>query len=113
MRVVRNRILPLGRSYGAINLFGVLFAKQDMHITPEVINHEAIHTAQMRELLYLPFYIIYVLEWLVRLVQSRGNLTRAYYAISFEREAYRHGDDLTYLSNRRRYAQWRRQNYKL
>lgn len=100
-------MLPIGRGFGAINLFGVLFAKRDMRLTPEVINHERIHTAQMRELLYVPFYVIYVLEWLMRMIQSRGRLYKAYYNISFEKEAYRHGDNLQYLNHRRRFAQWR------
>ncbi len=108
MKVIRNRLLPIGRNYGAINLFGVLFAKHDMRITSEVINHETIPTRQMRELLYLPFYIIYVFEWLIRLVQKRGRTFEAYMAISFEREAYDHGRDTGYLSHRKPYAQWRR-----
>ena len=55
MKVIRNRFLPIGRRYGAINLFGILFAKHDMALTPEVMNHESIHTAQIRELLWVPF----------------------------------------------------------
>lgn len=107
MRVIRNSILPIGKGFGAINLFGVLFAKTDMNLTREVINHEKIHTAQMRELLYVPFYLIYVLEWLIRLVQFRGKVYESYYNISFEKEAYRHGEDLDYLKHRRRFSQWR------
>lgn len=108
MKVIRNGILPIGKDYGAINLFGVLFAKRDMRITPEVINHELIHTAQMRELLFIPFYLIYVLEWLWRLFQCHGDSFAAYKRISFEREAYAYGPDLTYLCRRRKFAQWRR-----
>lgn len=108
MKVIRNRLLPVGRRYGAINLFGIIFAKYDLRLSDELLNHEAIHTRQMRELFYLPFYIIYVAEWLIRLVQKRGNIYNAYMAISFEREAYKHGDDLRYLALRRPYAQWRR-----
>lgn len=107
MRVIRNSIIPIGKGFGAINLFGVLFAKKDMRLTLEVINHEKIHTAQMRELLYLPFYLAYVMEWLVRMIQYRGKIYKAYYNISFEKEAYRNGDDLTYLNRRCRYAQWK------
>ncbi len=106
MKVILNNIIPFGR-FGAINLFGVLFAKHTMSLTPEVINHEEIHTRQMRELLYIPFYIVYVLEWGLRLIKNRGNFYRSYREISFEREAYSHGDDLSYLHRRKPYAQWK------
>ncbi|MBO5445299.1 MAG: hypothetical protein J5995_08170 [Muribaculaceae bacterium] len=111
--MVRNSIIPIGKGFGAINLFGILFVKPDMRLTPELINHERIHTAQMRELLYVPFYIIYVLEWICRLVQCRGNSQKAYYMISFEREAYAHGADLDYLKSRPHFAQWRKHPQKI
>lgn len=107
MKVIRNSLLPIGKRYGAINIFGILFAKRDMRLSPEVINHERIHTAQMRELLYLPFYFFYVLEWLWRLIQCRGDSYAAYRRLSFEREAYAYGPDLSYLPHRRHFAQWR------
>ncbi|MDE6535355.1 MAG: hypothetical protein K2K82_05020 [Muribaculaceae bacterium] len=65
-----------------------------------MINHERIHDAQQRELLYIPFYILYLLEYLVRLIQFR-NHKKAYYGISFEREAYANDRDFGYLANRR------------
>ncbi len=107
MKVIRNNIIPFGRNYGAINLFGVVFAKRDMRLTPETINHEAIHTAQMRELLFIPFYAIYFFEWLLRLIKPRGNAYKAYLRISFEREAYTHAADMSYLRRRKRFAQWK------
>lgn len=79
-------------------------------MTPRMINHEAIHSRQMRELLYLPFYLLYVLEWLVRLVQFRGNSFQAYKHISHEMEAYSHDADPDYLRRRRPFAMWRRNN---
>lgn len=103
MKIIRNRLIPFP-GFGAINLFGVVFAKPWMRMSPEKINHEAIHSAQMRELLYLPFYIIYFIEWIWRLLQGKGN---AYRALSFEREAYDHEDDLEYLRRRGRFAMWR------
>lgn len=86
-----------------LNLFGTLWARDTSWIDKYVINHERIHDAQQRELLYLPFYILYIVEWLFRLVQFR-NFRKAYRGISFEREAYAHGHDLGYLSGRRHYA---------
>lgn len=107
MLIIRNRLLPIGRRFAAINLFGVLFVKPGVRISPTLLQHEAIHSRQMRELLWLPFYIAYVLEWLWLLVKYRGNAHRAYRSISHEREAYRHQDTPRYLSSRPRFAQWR------
>lgn len=101
MLIVRNSFLP-GKRYAAINLCGVLFCRRDTLVTPVMINHERIHTAQMLEMGILPFYIWYLVEWLIK-VPTPG---RAYMRISFEREAYRHEHDLEYLSHRRLYAWW-------
>ncbi len=100
MKVIRNRIIPFG-NYFAINLFGIIFAKGECD--SRMLNHEYIHTLQMRDMLYIPFYIWYVLEWAVRLIQY-GDARQSYLNISFEREAYRHGNDLTYPGRRRRFA---------
>ena len=100
MKIIRNRYLPPLRRHAAINLFGVFFVHPEVAITERLINHERIHTAQMRELGYLPFYLIYLVEWLVRLVM-RGN---AYLSIGFEREAYKHEGDYRYLNHRKHYA---------
>ena len=86
-----------------INIFGTLWTRDKSWIDRCVVNHELIHTAQQKELLFVPFYITYVLEWLVRLLQYR-NRHDAYVNISFEREAYANGHDLTYLSRRRRFG---------
>ncbi|MDE6561093.1 MAG: hypothetical protein K2K75_06920 [Muribaculaceae bacterium] len=86
-----------------LNLFGTFWARDTSWIDRFVINHERIHTAQMRELLFIPFYIFYVLEWLIRIIQFR-DAHKAYLNISFEREAYTHGHDLEYLKQRRHFA---------
>ena len=100
MKIVRSRYLPPLRRHVAINLFGVFFVHPEVEVNERIINHERIHTAQMRELGYLPFYLIYLIEWLIRLV-LKGN---AYMSIGFEREAYRHEHDHNYLENRKHYA---------
>lgn len=102
-RIVKCRWMPKGI---CLNLFGTFWARDTSWIDRYVINHERIHTAQQRELLFIPFYIVYLLEWLVRIAQYR-NFYQAYRNISFEREAYTHGNDLTYLPRRSRYA-WMR-----
>lgn len=103
MKIIYKGIFPF-RGFSAINLFGVVFARREYRPLPTAtIRHETIHTAQMRELLYVGFYLCYLAEWLVRLFR-KGN---AYRTISFEREAYAHQFDPGYLKARRRWAQWR------
>jgi len=104
MKIIYNRILPVP-GFVCINLFGVLFVRRGKTLSAATINHEAIHTAQMRELGYVLFYVIYVLEWLYRLLTHTRT---AYRGISFEREAYAHQADVDYLATRRRFAQWRK-----
>ena len=86
-----------------MNLFGLLLARDKSLIDRFVLNHESIHTKQQKELLFIPFYILYILEWLFRLLQYR-NQHEAYMNISFEREAYKYGHDLSYLSKRKAYS---------
>ena len=67
------------------------------------MRHERIHTRQMVEPLVILFYLLYIIEWLVRLAICR-NAERAYRSISFEQEAYGHQDDPEYLQRRKPYA---------
>ncbi len=98
--IVRSKLIPDGI---CLNLFGMFWTRNPEWIDRYVINHEKIHTAQQRELLFVPFYILYLIEWCIRLMQF-GSWKQAYYNISFEREAYRHGKDLTYLERRPLYS---------
>ena len=108
--VIKSCLVPKGF---CVNLFGTLWARDTSWLDRYVVNHERIHTAQQRELLFVPFYVLYLLEWLGRFLQY-GHWYRAYKNISFEREAYTHGGDLTYLARRRHYGWLRylRQNKK-
>ena len=99
-RVFKIRRHPFGGNFLAINLFGFIFALRDL--SPRELNHERIHTAQQRELLYLPFFLWYVTEWIVLCLKYRDML-KAYYHIRFEQEAYRHEGDPTYLNHRCHY----------
>ena len=101
MKIVRTTILPF-RGFSAINLLGVLFVHPGVYLSNELMNHERIHSAQQREMLFVFFYLTYLVEWLMRL-PMRGN---AYRNISFEREAYANQRNLDYLEARRPYA-WR------
>ena len=67
----------------------------------QTIQHEMIHARQQLEMLILPFYIWYLIEWLIRLVI---NFKMAYMSVSFEREAYQNDDSPVYWQNRKRFA---------
>lgn len=78
--------------------FIVLSYKQDLE-NVVLINHEKIHIRQQIELLVLPFFLWYGIEYLIRLFQFR-NWKAAYLNISFEREAYQNEKNLHYLKQR-------------
>lgn len=101
MKIIENSLIPF-KGFLAINIFGVIFIREGGVLNEVVLNHEQIHTAQMKELGYVGFYILYLIEWIIRLFINKN----AYKSISFEKEAYENERNLDYLSNRRHYAQW-------
>lgn len=105
MKVIYNRLLP-PKGFKAINLFGVVLVRKGCRMTATDLNHEAIHTAQMHELLYVPFYLLYVLEWLW-LLPRYPKRHEAYRRISFEREAYAHQAEPDYLKTRPMFNQYK------
>jgi hypothetical protein len=101
MKIIYNKFIPF-KGFSAINLFGVVFARKEYGTLHwQTMNHELIHTAQMKELFYIFFYLFYVLEWLVKLCFYGS---KAYYHISFEKEAYAHQNDAGYLTGRKKYT---------
>ena len=119
MKIIRNKFIPFS-GYKAINLFGVLFVRNNAKIDDVTMNHEKIHTCQFIEVLiislcltlpliviswWIPllsfgiYYIMYVLEWLIKL--PKGN---AYRRLSFEREAYTNQSNMEYLKKRKAFA---------
>ena len=102
MKIIKNKIIP-PRGFTYVNLFGVLFTRRDKKISDKTLNHEMIHTEQMKEMLYIFFYLWYVVEWFIRLLMLRDS-HKAYRAISFEREAYANQENLAYREGRKRYS---------
>ena len=103
MKVIYNKILPF-KGFVAMNLFGVLFARKEYQpLGKYTLNHEAIHSKQIFELLIIGFYLIYFIEYILRAIQH-GNLHTAYRNISFEREAYQNEKSKTYLQKRKHFA---------
>ncbi len=64
-----------------------------------LLNHEKIHIRQQIELLILPFYLWYLIEFVIRFAQYKDRKL-AYLNISFEREAYQNEVNLDYLEQR-------------
>ena len=101
MKIVYNNIIP-AKGYKAIYLFGVVFARKGTTLNEVDVNHESIHTAQMKELLYVGFYLLYMAMFIWQFVKLR-DCHKAYRAVPFEKEAYAHEKEKDYLKNRKRY----------
>ncbi|WP_298510055.1 hypothetical protein [uncultured Kordia sp.] len=99
MVFISKYIVP--RGFRGITLYPFIFLRyaEDKR-NAILIHHERIHLRQQLELLILPFYVLYVLEWLIKLCYYR-NRNKAYLNLSFEREAYQNEADFTYLKKRR------------
>ncbi len=79
-------------------IFPFIFTKNKIR-SKTLINHELIHHRQQIELFILPFYIFYLLDYLIKLVKYK-NKHKAYMNICFEKEAYANDQNLNYLKNR-------------
>ena len=103
--IVNKYLIPKG--FRGLTAYPFVFLKYRVDKeNPVFINHERIHLKQQLELLILPFFIWYVLEYLIYLLKY-GNKNRAYRSISFEREAYSNESDMDYLKKRRIFGFWK------
>lgn len=85
-------------------LFPFMILREKAFTNDEVImNHELIHHRQQVELLILPFYFFYLLNYAVNRFRYRGHYA-AYRNIIFEREAYAKESDMKYLKQRKSFA---------
>ncbi|SRR5690606_12152765 len=101
-----TKFFSMGKAQ-AITIFPFIFLKYSSDRDNKIlINHERIHILQAIELLIIPFYVLYLLEFSLRLIQYR-NFTRAYLNISFEREAYENEHNLNYLKSRKLFSFWK------
>ena len=83
----------------------IILQHKDQKTNLTLINHERIHLRQQLELLILPFYILYGLNYLLNLYRFKNHYL-AYFNISFEREAYANESDLAYLKRRKLFSWW-------
>ena len=99
MFLVNARYL-VPKGYDGITIYPFILIRYDgLKKNRVFINHERIHLRQQIELLILPFFIIYILEFVVRLIRYRS-ASMAYRNISFEREAYQNEKTPDYLISR-------------
>lgn len=88
------------RGFRGVTFFPfVILANGDDALNKVFINHEKIHLRQQLELLILPFYVWYVIEFLMRWIMIKDKNV-AYRNISFEKEAYTNEKDLNYVKQR-------------
>ncbi len=92
------------KNYVGLSLWPFIILKDD-HLKEDtvLINHERIHLRQQLELLLLPFYVLYVSEWLIRTLVYFDSY-KAYQNISFEREAYYNENNTEYIRDRRPFS---------
>jgi hypothetical protein len=96
--IVTKYLIPKG--YRGLAVFPFVFVKYRLDKGNLVfVNHEQIHLRQQLELLIIPFFVWYFLEFILRLIQYK-NIDLAYRNISFERESYTNEKDLDYLKRR-------------
>ena len=108
MKIIFNKYIPF-KGFLAINLFGVLFVRKkgdnsNPVLSESTINHEKIHTEQMKEMGYIFFYLWYIIEWLIRCLIGIFTVNSPYYDISFEREAFDNQNNLDYICNRKHFS---------
>ncbi len=103
MILIINRFL-LAKGFKGISLWPFIVIRDRAYANDKVlINHERIHLKQQLEMLILPFYVWYVLEYGIRYFRYK-NSRLAYYNISFEREAYLNEFDPDYCKKRKFWA---------
>lgn len=88
------------KNFRGMSIYPFIFLrdKATLH-NPTVIFHERIHLRQQLEMLWIPFFVWYLVEFLIRWVQYRDS-HQAYLNICFEREAYSNEKDTDYLNKR-------------
>ena len=96
--IVSKFLIPKG--FRGITLFPfILVSEPTLKQNDVFINHEKIHIRQQIELLIVPFFIWYGIEFLIKWYTFKEK-NLAYRNISFECEAYQNEKDLAYLKER-------------
>ena len=90
------------KGFKALTIYPFVFVRKDCALRFSAMDerHETTHAIQQLETLWVLFFLIYCLEWLLKLPFCKFNTKKAYYSISFEQEAYNNQTDREYNSMR-------------
>lgn len=101
----------LHNKYVALTIWPFILVKKHIYKKDKIlINHEKIHLRQQIELFWAPFFLWYVVEFIIKLIIYK-NWNLAYRAISFEREAYTNENNPDYLKIRKFWSFWKYLRY--
>jgi hypothetical protein len=96
--IVSKYLIP--KRFKAIALFPFILIRDNFETNNLVlINHEKIHLRQQLELLIIPFYALYFIDFILKIILFKDK-NKAYKNILFEREAYLNEENLDYLQTR-------------
>ncbi len=94
------------KGYEGLTFFGQILTPSEetarlFKVSPAMKNHEMIHLRQAQSCgdSWLRFYLLYIWYWLRALPANRQMKHGAYLLNPFEMEAYRHMNNLNYLTN--------------
>lgn len=99
------RVLTFNRANAVALWPFVIVKRKEDSLNTRLINHERIHIRQQLELFILPFYILYLSEYIYHRIKGNDHL-QSYLHISFEKEAYQNDNNKDYLLGRPWWA-WR------
>lgn len=99
MKIIRNKYLP-PEGYKAMTIGPFIFVRFTYILGTVDINHESIHWQQQKEMLFIPFFIWYIIEFLIKYIFYGFKWHKAYRNISFEREAYYNQEIMAYIDYR-------------
>jgi hypothetical protein len=86
----------------SLSPIGIFFKSETYMKYLHIMNHEKIHWCQQKETLVIFYYIIYIIEFFIKLlILGKSN---AIISISFEQEAYFHENEPSYILNRKPYS---------
>ena len=96
--IVSKYLIP--KRFKAIALFPFILIRDNFETNNLVlINHEKIHLRQQLELLIIPFYVLYFIDYILKTILFQDK-NKAYKNILFEREAYLNEENMDYLQTR-------------
>ena len=130
MKVIYNKFIPF-KGFYAITIIKWIFVREECRyldgssIYNKMVNHESIHEQQILDftpemfpswLRYtigsICFYLLYVLEWLFKLIPCLITKNNAYRSLCAEQEAFENELDFDYINKREKLA-WLKKMFKL